>query len=393
MKRKIVYIAPRIGGSSGAVKSAYDVLLSLLVNSQNVIVITNTERIFVKIPKKYNGYKVNSPEKWVCLKRKNIQKKGLIKGLVLRFLNLFKQEVFNDMSFKSLLIVNSICDYHSLIGSAFRANVFRKINIVRGSPNSFDKGFNNISLQFVEEYQNEFDKLIFVSFNTKDSWFGLKNSRRQPYYYIPNCGQEEQIKKFDNLLISKVREKLDLNESPIIVCLGSIQKRKGQDFLLKIVPYLKNHFDQFKIVLVGGVVDGYGESIVEQINISEFSNSFHLTGFVNNPLDYLFMADLVILPSKGEALPRSLIEALSLGKPIIATNVDGNSELVINDFNGYLYEISDLKDCIDKIIKILKDESLKKLFGFNSKIHYSKNFSQIVQIENYKNFLENESKI
>ena len=67
----IVYCSNRIGGSSGAAKSAYDVLLCLLAVSDRVVVVSPSERFLAKIPATYEGRKLNKPYKWMQVKREN----------------------------------------------------------------------------------------------------------------------------------------------------------------------------------------------------------------------------------------------------------------------------------------------------------------------------------
>lgn len=67
----------------------------------------------------------------------------------------------------------------------------------------------------------------------------------------------------------------------------------------------------------------------------------HYIGFKTNPQDYMIAADIVVLPSYREGVPRSLIEGLSLGKCIVTTDTPGCRETVIDGRNGYLCPVRD----------------------------------------------------
>ena len=78
--------------------------------------------------------------------------------------------------------------------------------------------------------------------------------------------------------------------------------------------------------------------------------------------DLLAAADIFVLPSLWEGLPIGLIEAMSMGKAVIATNVDGSREIVKNDYSGLLIETDNLVANLTKAIldlggsKILRDK-------------------------------------
>jgi glycosyltransferase involved in cell wall biosynthesis len=79
------------------------------------------------------------------------------------------------------------------------------------------------------------------------------------------------------------------------------------------------------------------------------------------------MMDVFILPSHIEALPMSILEAMSYGKPIVSTRVGGIPSLVKEDYNGWLYDPNDIKH-LDKIIdEIFADKGRIKVYGHNSR--------------------------
>ncbi|WP_053365153.1 glycosyltransferase [Bacillus sp. FJAT-27245] len=79
-------------------------------------------------------------------------------------------------------------------------------------------------------------------------------------------------------------------------------------------------------------------------------------GFVSSIEDYLDEVDIYLSTSLHEALPYSVIEAMAKGKPIIATNVEGNNELVIHGYNGYLYNQGNIDEAVFYIRKLVQDE-------------------------------------
>lgn len=150
---------------------------------------------------------------------------------------------------------------------------------------------------------------------------------------------------------------------------------------LAIAELLK--FDKrFLFVLVG---DGETrEEIENEIKKKELNNVL-LTGFKNNPLDYIAASNVYLSTSRWEGLPYSLIEASMMGLPSVATNVVGNNEVVKNNFNGKLFNPGDLKTAANNIVEICTDNNLFKFYSKNAKIFYKDNFSvnkMITQMQN-----------
>lgn len=105
-------------------------------------------------------------------------------------------------------------------------------------------------------------------------------------------------------------------------------------------------------------------------------NHVKFEGEVDNLDQVIINFDAVILISNMEGLPISLIEALSLSKPIIASNVGGCNEIVIEGFNGFLVPIND-SNSLKSILSFLINNKYKlKDFGLNSKKVFDEKFSR-----------------
>jgi glycosyltransferase involved in cell wall biosynthesis len=113
-----------------------------------------------------------------------------------------------------------------------------------------------------------------------------------------------------------------------------------------------------------------------------------LTGFVNKPLDYVLASDIYLTTSISEGLPYSLIEASMCGKPVVASNVRGNNEVIIDEINGLLFELSDLSDAVNKIKRIKSDKSFYQIFSNNARKRYIEYFTEEKMIKQLKDLYE-----
>ena len=95
----------------------------------------------------------------------------------------------------------------------------------------------------------------------------------------------------------------------------------------------------------------------------------------------LGLSNLVILPSYyREGIPKSLIEATAIGRPIITTNSIGCKETVIDGFNGFLVPPKSPNEIAEKIKILINDHHLRKIMGKNSRIIAERKFS-ILEVE------------
>lgn len=108
---------------------------------------------------------------------------------------------------------------------------------------------------------------------------------------------------------------------PNLVAVGRLFPEKAHDLLLQCMPKVRNAFDSATLTIVGA---GPLESALQQERARlGLDGCVHFVGFQRNPYPFLKGADLLVLTSRYEALPNVVLEALALGKTVVATNCSG----------------------------------------------------------------------
>ncbi len=192
-------------------------------------------------------------------------------------------------------------------------------------------------------------------------------------YYIP----EERIihiyQGIDlNYFEDKKRETSYLNKQlsegrPIIGCIGSLEDRKGQSYLLKAIEKLKrNHLPNIQVIIVGdGPDEATLKSLVSELNLHSNISFFP---FSRDPLKFFLMCDFVVLPSiSKEGLPNVILESFSLTIPVIASKIGGVSEIVRNGYTGILVEPRNVEDLVNAILKLWLDQTSRIKMGLNGR--------------------------
>lgn len=162
----------------------------------------------------------------------------------------------------------------------------------------------------------------------------------------------------------------DLNIEPnhiIALYVGRLDAGKRVDLLLGSMERLRN----YHLVILG---DGpERESLERQAHHSRVSITF--VGAVADPSPYYHLADVVVLPTEMEALPMTLIEAAAYGNPVIATNVGGVGEVVLNGETGILVDgVEDVDGWVDALER-LSDEGTRTRFGAVARARHRDTFS------------------
>jgi N,N'-diacetylbacillosaminyl-diphospho-undecaprenol alpha-1,3-N-acetylgalactosaminyltransferase len=106
-----------------------------------------------------------------------------------------------------------------------------------------------------------------------------------------------------------------------------------------------------------GLVDSASTRWISRAGMDQFAGEcgVRYLGYRDNIQDYMTASDIVALPSFREGTPRSLLEALALGKVLVTTDAPGCRETVIDGWNGYLCKIGDAKSLAEKILAVDKD--------------------------------------
>ncbi|HFK8542988.1 TPA: glycosyltransferase family 4 protein [Proteus mirabilis] len=267
--------------------------------------------------------------------------------------------------------------YSSLTGKANRIKV---INNIAGLGLIFSK--KNILNKLVT-YLYKKSSADFVFFQNKDDYYLFKKNnlideKKTQYDILPGSGVD--IKKF----IPTYKEK---NNNLVFILVARMLYEKGVTYYIDAAKIIKEKYgNNISFYLLGPIIDNKQKNIsLERFNSLEKEGIIKYLGFTNNVNKYLKEADCVVLPSfYREGVPRSLLEAAAMGKPIITTDNIGCKEVVENGYNGFLCQPKSLKDlvyCIDKFINLGHKEKIS--MGMNGRRKIENEFNEDIVINKY----------
>lgn len=188
-----------------------------------------------------------------------------------------------------------------------------------------------------------------------------------------------------------VAERYGVINKKVIGYVGRLEPVKGPMDLVKIGLYLKDHMDEPWTMLIAGTGQ-LAIALQEAIRAENLEDKLKVLGFVEAPSQLYNLMDVCINTSRSEAISLTLLEAMSLRVPVMAYDVDGLDQVVIEGENGYLITPFDTEAYGEKLIKILKNKSLSKDFGDKAYEHMRANFTiEAMAIEIQKLYKERQS--
>lgn len=192
-----------------------------------------------------------------------------------------------------------------------------------------------------------------------------------------------------NELSEFLREEIGIsNLYPVIGAVGHVKSVKGYDTLIKAACLIIKKYPNAKIIIVGEVFEKdkhYKEELDRLIYSLGLKEHIKFTGFRQDVSKILPLFDVYVLPSRSEGLSMALLEAMSLGKPIVATSVGGNSFVLENGKTALLVPPDDPGKLSNSILHILSDEHFAKSMGKNALEHVRNKYTIDNMVENYKN--------
>ncbi|MFH1820678.1 MAG: glycosyltransferase family 4 protein [Candidatus Nealsonbacteria bacterium] len=201
-----------------------------------------------------------------------------------------------------------------------------------------------------------------TSFKTADKIRGvtfdlIKQAQKiapdKKYFFFPT------FTDLDDFLSEK-----DIRFEEFVLFVGRAQKVKGVEYLIEAFSKIQKDFPSFKLVLMG---EGLPEGRLSLEGIrNKMKNCYCL-----------------VVPSLSEGLPRVILEAQSLSKPVVASRVGGIPEIIENGKNGFLVEPGDSNDLAEKLKSLLNNKELAVAMGKRGKEIIQDKFSNDKYIENY----------
>ena len=215
----------------------------------------------------------------------------------------------------------------------------------------------------VEKYLAKYTDCLITINNEDYKLAKSKFKKAGTVCYVPGVGVE--LSKFTPISLSErsvLRKKQGYSDNDFLMIYpADFSYRKNQKMLFDALKLVLQKHKNVKLLLPGAL-DGADlcKRYCDEIGISDYVDYL---GYRRDIYDFDGMSDISLSSSRQEGLPINLIEAMALGNPIVATDVRGNNDLVLDGKNGYLVKLNDSETMAKRICTLIENRELVNEFG------------------------------
>jgi len=254
-------------------------------------------------------------------------------------------------------------------------NIPIRLHTVAGLPLMEEKGSKKKLLELIEKLTYSFSTFVFTNSNGLYKYIIENNYVSKNKLKVIGNGSSNgvDINYFSPTSVSeKEKEKLKLSlgilESDFIfVFVGRIVADKGINELINAFDTISFQNNAIKLLLVGeqeSHLDPLNENTLKLISSNK---NIIKTGFQKDIRPFLAVSDALVFPSYREGFPNVIMQAGAMELPVIATNINGCNEIIINEKNGVLIELKNNGAIVKAMVRLIEDEAFYKNLKSNAR--------------------------
>ena len=187
----------------------------------------------------------------------------------------------------------------------------------------------------------------------------------------------EKITELSSDEKQKIRNSYEVNEETVFGIFARLEPVKGHTYLIEAAKCFLKEGHKAKFLIVG---NGSLEQLLKE-QAKDFPEII-FTGYVPDTTSLLNITDVNVIASESEAMSLAILEAMSLGKPTVATNVGGNGQLISDGKDGLLVPYADAKMLKDAFVRMADDAEFRRCCATNAKEKYQETFTAEVMVKN-----------
>jgi len=383
----LAFIARSLTGHNGADLLAGDILDGLAASGQVVSVVTDDARLAAARSAGVSTTRWLEAPKLVpfpASMRHRKTTRALARWAKWGVLDMRHRRALRHLS-PALTLVNAFGSHRETIVRTVRGNGPAAL-IVHESPRHFGGPHQPVALQSALRILASYTHLIFVSSRCRDEWLAFPELAAKPAYHVPNCCREADVARVQLEAREAVRARLGIpRDGYAATCVATLQHRKGQDTLLDQLDALIAAAPNLELYLVGAPVHdrAWADELRRRTAQHPVRARVHFMGGRDDALDFIYASDVLLLPSRAEAMPLVVLEAMALGTPVVADAVDGVPEMIADGHTGLLVNPSAPDGFAEALAKLHRVPGLAAELASGGGDRYRRLFSREKLIQRY----------
>lgn len=286
-------------------------------------------------------------------------------------------------------VVETLTHYSNVLGImiAWLARVPVRISSQRNTLLGFSSWFLRLDAWLVNS--RLVDEMVAVSDETRRFCVDVEGMNPQKVVVIPNGINLEEFDRSQWAVEDLCRLRTSLKILPsarVVLTVARLHPQKGHRYLIQAAPKILATCPNTIFLLVG---DGEERTTIEwSIRDASLSEYFRLLGTRRDVPRLLALADLFVLPSIYEGMPNVVLEAMAAKLPVVATDVDGTSEVVADGETGVLVPPANPEALGDAIISLLEKPTYWEKMGQRGYQRVQTQFSEHVMCCRYEKLIQ-----
>ena len=247
------------------------------------------------------------------------------------------------------------CAYAGIVGKILGIPVIWHVRETKRDVAAYDRFLASVSTS-----------IICVSKSVGDKRFGRLNATIRERINTVYNGIDPHKFQLNLKARETVRRQFGIGDGTLLGTVGNIIPLKGHHVFLKALAEVKKMQPGIaaKAIFIGKFLDpDYREKLLELTHKMKLQKDVVFKGPSDNIPDYLSALDIFVLPSQREGCSRALLEAMSVGLPIIASDISEIEEVAARDRNAVLVEYGDELQLAAAILKLSEDKRLREKLG------------------------------
>ena len=252
---------------------------------------------------------------------------------------------------------------------------------------------NNIIYKNIESTMAKLTDAL-ITINSEDfasaSNFNLRKNGK--VYKIPGVGVNTEIIKKNDIDLLKKKEELDIkNNEIVLISVGELNSNKNHKVIIEAINLLDDTIKKRVKYILCGVGDR--EEELRQLAIKyKLDKNVMFLGYRSDVVELLKISDIFVFPSRREGLSKSIMEAMTVGLPIVASKIRGNVDLIEENLNGYLIDPNDYKKFSEKLGYLINNKSIVDKIKSNNLMKSEKFDTSVVNKRMNKIYCEHTKK-
>lgn len=254
-------------------------------------------------------------------------------------------------------------------------NIPIRLHTVAGLPLMEEKGSKKKLLELIEKLTYSFSTFVFTNSNGLYKYIIENNYVSKNKLKVIGNGSSNgvDVNYFSPTSVSeKEKEKLKLSLGILendftFVFVGRIVADKGINELINAFDTISFQNNAIKLLLVGeqeSHLDPLNENTLKLISSNK---NIIKTGFQKDIRPFLAVSDALVFPSYREGFPNVIMQAGAMELPVIATNINGCNEIIVNEKNGVLIELKNNGAIVKAMVRLIEDEAFYKNLKSNAR--------------------------